>query len=84
MQKTGIDKKQFKNWCKNARSRIWKPMLKKQLESGKLAAMGAGGGRSCCSGSGPGPHGANAWIKRTDAWIKSARYRGGMDNNHSA
>jgi hypothetical protein len=49
MQKTGIDKKQLENWLKNwftnARRRLWKPMLKKQLESGKLlAATGAGGG----------------------------------------
>jgi len=40
MQKTGIDKKQLKNWFTNARRRIWKPMLKKQLEAGKLAAAG--------------------------------------------
>lgn len=44
MQKTGIDKKQLKNWFTNARRRIWKPMLKKQLEAGKLAATGGGGG----------------------------------------
>ena len=43
MQKTGIDKKQLKNWFTNARRRIWKPMLKKQLEAGKLAATGGGG-----------------------------------------
>lgn len=43
MQKTGIDKKQLKNWFTNARRRIWKPMLKKQLEQGKLAATGGGG-----------------------------------------
>mmetsp|Transcript_25637 Transcript_25637/g.47777 ORF Transcript_25637/g.47777 Transcript_25637/m.47777 type:complete len:797 (-) Transcript_25637:5-2395(-) len=43
MQKTGIDKKQLKNWFTNARRRIWKPMLKKQLEQGKLQATGAGG-----------------------------------------
>jgi Homeobox KN domain len=43
MQKTGIDKKQLKNWFTNARRRIWKPMLKKQLEQGKLAATAAGG-----------------------------------------
>jgi hypothetical protein len=43
MQKTGIDKKQLKNWFTNARRRIWKPMLKKQLEQGKLTAAGAGG-----------------------------------------
>eukprot|EP00571_Detonula_confervacea_P005418 CAMPEP_0172314614 /NCGR_PEP_ID=MMETSP1058-20130122/22930_1 /TAXON_ID=83371 /ORGANISM="Detonula confervacea, Strain CCMP 353" /LENGTH=760 /DNA_ID=CAMNT_0013028521 /DNA_START=301 /DNA_END=2583 /DNA_ORIENTATION=- len=40
MHKTGIDKKQLKNWFTNARRRIWKPMLKKQLEAGKLAATG--------------------------------------------
>jgi hypothetical protein len=40
MQKTGIDKKQLKNWFTNARRRIWKPMLKKQLEQGKLTATG--------------------------------------------
>ena len=42
MQKTGIDKKQLKNWFTNARRRIWKPMLKKQIESGQLTAAGAG------------------------------------------
>jgi hypothetical protein len=36
MQQTGIDKKQLKNWFTNARRRIWKPMLKKQIEQGKL------------------------------------------------
>jgi hypothetical protein len=36
MQTTGIDKKQLKNWFTNARRRIWKPMLKKQLEQGQL------------------------------------------------
>ena len=44
MEKTGIDKKQLKNWFTNARRRIWKPMLKKQLEAGKLAAGGVPGG----------------------------------------
>ena len=44
MQKTGIDKKQLKNWFTNARRRIWKPMLKKQLEQGKLATTGTPGG----------------------------------------
>jgi len=44
MQQTGIDKKQLKNWFTNARRRIWKPMLKKQLEQGKLAATGTGSG----------------------------------------
>jgi hypothetical protein len=43
MQKTGIDKKQLKNWFTNARRRIWKPMLKKQLESGKLSNLSNGG-----------------------------------------
>jgi hypothetical protein len=42
MQKTGIDKKQLKNWFTNARRRIWKPMLKKQLEQGKMAQTGSG------------------------------------------
>lgn len=40
MQKTGIDKKQLKNWFTNARRRIWKPMLKKQIESGQITASG--------------------------------------------
>ena len=39
MQKTGIDEKQLKNWFTNARRRIWKPMLKKQLEEGKLTTV---------------------------------------------
>lgn len=43
MQKTGIDKKQLKNWFTNARRRIWKPMLKKQLEQGKITQTGTGG-----------------------------------------
>jgi Homeobox KN domain len=43
MQKTGIDKKQLKNWFTNARRRIWKPLLKKQIESGKLSATGVPG-----------------------------------------
>jgi hypothetical protein len=43
MQKTGIDKKQLKNWFTNARRRIWKPMLKKQLESGKITNLSNGG-----------------------------------------
>jgi hypothetical protein len=54
MQKTGIDKKQLKNWFTNARRRIWKPMLKKQLEQGKLAATGAGGGGVAVAGVVPG------------------------------
>ena len=43
MQKTGIDKKQLKNWFTNARRRIWKPMLKKQIEQGKLTTTAGGG-----------------------------------------
>jgi hypothetical protein len=54
MQKTGIDKKQLKNWFTNARRRIWKPMLKKQLDSGKLTATGAGGGGVAVAGVVPG------------------------------
>jgi hypothetical protein len=50
MTKTGIDKKQLKNWFTNARRRIWKPMLKKQLEAGKLAALGAGNNGSSGGG----------------------------------
>lgn len=42
MDKTGIDKKQLKNWFTNARRRIWKPMLKKQIEQGKLQAAAPG------------------------------------------
>jgi len=53
MHKTGIDKKQLKNWFTNARRRIWKPMLKKQLEAGKLAAAAAGGTLSVNSGGAP-------------------------------
>jgi hypothetical protein len=44
MQQTGIDKKQLKNWFTNARRRIWKPMLKKQLEQGTLTTTGTGSG----------------------------------------
>jgi len=71
MQKTGIDKKQLKNWFTNARRRIWKPMLKKQIEQGKIA--GAPG----VAGSVPGlmlpnvPGGAPAAASS------------GMDNPHS-
>eukprot|EP00339_Tiarina_fusa_P022127 CAMPEP_0117017714 /NCGR_PEP_ID=MMETSP0472-20121206/13799_1 /TAXON_ID=693140 ORGANISM="Tiarina fusus, Strain LIS" /NCGR_SAMPLE_ID=MMETSP0472 /ASSEMBLY_ACC=CAM_ASM_000603 /LENGTH=640 /DNA_ID=CAMNT_0004722169 /DNA_START=279 /DNA_END=2201 /DNA_ORIENTATION=- len=54
MQKTGIDKKQLKNWFTNARRRIWKPMLKKQLEQGKLASTGGGGGGVAVPGVVPG------------------------------
>ncbi len=44
MQKTGIDKKQLKTWFTNARRRIWKPLLKKQLELGKVTQTGSGSG----------------------------------------
>jgi hypothetical protein len=54
MHKTGIDKKQLKNWFTNARRRIWKPMLKKQLEAGKLAAVAAAGGTLATSAGGGG------------------------------
>jgi hypothetical protein len=54
MQKTGIDKKQLKNWFTNARRRIWKPMLKKQLEQGTLTATGAGGNGVAVPGVVPG------------------------------
>lgn len=54
MQKTGIDKKQLKNWFTNARRRIWKPMLKKQIEQGTLTATGAGGGGVAVAGVMPG------------------------------
>jgi len=43
IEKTGIDKKQLKNWFINARRRIWKPMLKKKLEE---AHNGGGGTHS--------------------------------------
>ena len=38
MQMTGIGKKQLKNWFTNARRRIWKPLIKKQLDDNKAAA----------------------------------------------
>lgn len=68
MQKTGIDKKQLKNWFTNARRRIWKPMLKKQIEQGKLATSGAPGlmlttmpgGVPTMSGSMDNPHSVQA------------------------
>lgn len=54
MQQTGIDKKQLKNWFTNARRRIWKPMLKKQLEQGKIATTGTASGGMAVSGAIPG------------------------------
>jgi hypothetical protein len=51
MQKTGIDKKQLKNWFTNARRRIWKPMLKKQLEHGQLTSTGVPGGGGAPGGA---------------------------------
>jgi hypothetical protein len=44
MQQTGIDKKQLKNWFTNARRRIWKPMIKKQLERGEVIPTGTASG----------------------------------------
>eukprot|EP00613_Pedinella_sp_CCMP2098_P052392 CAMPEP_0171884114 /NCGR_PEP_ID=MMETSP0992-20121227/40561_1 /TAXON_ID=483369 /ORGANISM="non described non described, Strain CCMP2098" /LENGTH=145 /DNA_ID=CAMNT_0012510417 /DNA_START=134 /DNA_END=568 /DNA_ORIENTATION=- len=38
MAATGIGKKQLKNWFTNARRRIWKPLIKKQLEEARDAA----------------------------------------------
>lgn len=55
MTKTGIDKKQLKNWFTNARRRIWKPMLKKQLEAGKLAALDVAASSGAGEGGGT-PH----------------------------
>jgi hypothetical protein len=59
MNKTGIDKKQLKNWFTNARRRIWKPMLKKQIESGNLTATGVQGtpGLMMPGGGAPGANG---------------------------
>ena len=54
MQKTGIDKKQLKNWFTNARRRIWKPMLKKQIEQGKLTTTGGAAGGVAIPGAVPG------------------------------
>lgn len=42
MQMTGIGKKQLKNWFTNARRRIWKPLIKKQLDDNKAAAARGG------------------------------------------
>ena len=64
MQKTGIDKKQLKNWFTNARRRIWKPMLKKQIESGQLTAnpglMMTGGAPMVSSSAMDNPHSVQA------------------------
>jgi len=73
MQKTGIDKKQLKNWFTNARRRIWKPLLKKQLEQGQLQlpAMGAAaGGVGAVTGGGNGGDAAAAGALAA-AWAKS-------------
>jgi len=58
MQQTGIDKKQLKNWFTNARRRIWKPMLKKQLEQGKIQPTASGGGVPTMPVASPGLIGA--------------------------
>lgn len=71
MQKTGIDKKQLKNWFTNARRRIWKPMLKKQIEQGKLQTTAGismpglfqgmpGGGTMAATNSMENPHSVQA------------------------
>ena len=76
MQKTGIDKKQLKNWFTNARRRIWKPLLKKQLEQGQLQlpTMGAAGGVGLAAiqhgGAGTGGDAAAA-AALAAAWAKS-------------
>ena len=41
MQRTGVDKKQLKNWFTNARRRIWKPMIRQHGVDGALAAATA-------------------------------------------
>ena len=77
MQKTGIDKKQLKNWFTNARRRIWKPLLKKQLEQGQLqlptmGAAGGGVGLAAIQHGGAGPGGdAAAAAALAAAWAKS-------------
>jgi len=78
MQKTGIDKKQLKNWFTNARRRIWKPMLKKQLEQGKLAATGAGGGGVAVPGVVPG-----LMVPQMPAPAPHAGAEGSTENTHS-
>ena len=79
MQKTGIDKKQLKNWFANARRRIWKPLLKKQLEQGQLqlptmgAAGGGGVGLAAIQHGGAGTGGdAAAAAALAAAWAKSS------------
>jgi hypothetical protein len=74
MQKTGIDKKQLKNWFTNARRRIWKPMLKKQIESGQLTAAGPTG----VPGSVPG-----LMISALSGAAAAAAVNGSMDHAHS-
>lgn len=56
MQTTGIDKKQLKNWFTNARRRIWKPMIKKQLEQGQLVVNSTGGVGAPAPDPGPRRH----------------------------
>jgi arsenate reductase-like glutaredoxin family protein len=60
MAATGIDKKQLKNWFTNARRRIWKPMMRKQVLS--FAALDAHPVTWCriqklCINSGDGQYG---------------------------
>jgi hypothetical protein len=79
MQKTGIDKKQLKNWFTNARRRIWKPMLKKQIESGQLTAAGPAG----APGSVPGLMISALSGATANGSYPVAAVNGSMDNPHS-
>lgn len=83
MQQTGIDKKQLKNWFTNARRRIWKPMLKKQLEQGQLTATGTGAGVAV-SGVIPGVLPAAAPIgDKTDAQAMQNSYQQGVQQDQT-
>jgi hypothetical protein len=76
MAKTGIDKKQLKNWFTNARRRIWKPMLKKQIEQGKLTTTGV-------PGLGGVPGAVPGLMVPTMPGMPGAHGGAGMDNPHS-
>jgi Homeobox KN domain len=75
MSKTGIDKKQLKNWFTNARRRIWKPLLKKQIEQGTITATPAG-----VPGTVPG---LVTLIPGMAAATAAAALQGNLDNPHS-
>ena len=84
IQKTGIDKKQLKTWFTNVRRRIRKPMLRKQLESGKLAATGAGCGGVAVPGAVPG---LMVQMPGSSVQMPGSNAPGterGMDNHHFA